>query len=367
MNEMISKKRAAYITLGAIFIYCFQTIFSDRSPVIESNFKFFLVHKIIILVACIAGMMAAYFNKAVNSLNDFIFWICITYVCFGELFYPGYNLAYIQLILIIPLILNMSSKKTFMYIGIAYVSFNISLIYGQSKLVEAKSYQTFFLDTFLSTLTATLVSLGLCLLVKRIREQKTEEMKRYYSLGLQSAVFVHDAKSSLFQAYRDITDSNSKMIIETSIYKFQEIIKNSIASEESLFKESLNEVLIEISRLYPNVEFNINGDERKVQMPSYHLKSVLMNLISNSIQSCIESNVHKPQLKILIKKDCFQLLDNGPGFSDEILKNFGNNNSNHIFGTGVGLKNTIMLVAIYGGHISLKNRKLGALVNVNIM
>ena len=367
MNEVISKKRAAYITLGAIFIYCFQTIFSDRSPVIESNFILFILHKIIILIACIAGMIAAYFNKAVNLLNDFIFWICIAYVCFGELFYPGYNLAYIQLILIIPLILNISSKKTFIYIGIAYISFNISLMYGQSKLVEAQNYQTFFLDTFLSTLTATLVSLGLCILVKRIREQNMAEMKRYYSLGLQSAVFVHDAKSSLFHAYRDITDTDSKLIIESSIYKFQEIIKNSIASEEALFKECLDEVIIEVSKLYPNVEFIINGDELKVRMPSYHLKSVLMNLISNSIRACLENNVHKPRLEILIKKNCFQLLDNGPGFSDVVLKNLDDSNSNHEFGTGVGLKNTRMLVGIYGGHISLENKKQGALVNVKFI
>ena len=250
---------------------------------------------------------------------------------------------------------------------ISYILFNISLHFGQSQLVKAAGYESFYLDVLVSTFTASCVSFLICILVKKVKEERIEEMRAYYSLGLQSSVFVHDAKASLIHTYRQLEDNNNpKSLIEDSMTKLKSMLENAKATEHSSLINTFNQVLADIQPYVEKAHFHVLGEDINLKIPEYYLKSVLFNLVSNALRAVSEQGRNEPTIEMIINKNGFHLLDNGPGFSEELITGLakGNVYSTSNFGNGLGIINSKKLIESFDGEFSIENTTKGGKVSI---
>lgn len=85
---------------------------------------------------------------------------------------------------------------------------------------------------------------------------------------------------------------------------------------------------------------------------------ILNNLISNSIESCLDSNVD-PRIEISVRildgGIEVSILDNGKGFPEDFILE----KTTKEYGTGVGLKGSIDLLSEISGTLEYKNKKIG--------
>lgn len=367
MKDILSIQRTAYVCFTAVFAYCLLTIFYDKSAIIDQYYGLFLSHKLLVLLMCISGTLMAKFVYRIDLLQDLLYSTMILYVCAGEIFYPGYNLAFIQLIIALPLIFNFSGKKTIIYTILTFILFNVSLYFGQSQFVKADGYESFYLDVLFSCFTASCLSFFIFVLVKRINAAQIEEMREYYALGLQSSVFVHDAKASLIHTYRQLEAENqSSPIIEDSMVKLKSMLERSKHSTHSSLTDVYRLVCEEIKPYAERSKFDLKGGDISLPISEYYLKSILFNLISNSIRVNFDRGINETTIELQIQKKGFSVQDNGPGFSDGMIKSVlkGRVDSTSSLGTGLGILNSKKLVESFNGRFLLENTSIGGKVSV---
>lgn len=370
MRDLLSIQRTAYVCFSLLFAYCFLTLFYEQSEMITKYYSVYLGHKLVVLGLCATGIVMAKKNFRTPYLEDVIFLSLNIYACFGEIFYPGYNLAYIQLILLIPLVFSYTGKKTIFYILLSYVLFSISVYFGQSKLVRAAGYESFYFDVLASNLTATFVSLLLCQLVKRVKDARLLEMREYYTLGLQSSVFVHDAKTSLIHSYRELESSDqSHLVIQNTMTKLKDMLNKTKIDQTSSVLKVFEQVRSEISSLVPNIEFTVIGSDLKLKIPDYYLHSIFQNLVSNAVRQLLDEEIKSPRIQLEIGSNEFSLSDNGSGFRPEFIKSFAKDkiSTSFEYGNGMGLLNTKKLIESFNGTLTIENNLKGGKVSIKFI
>lgn len=124
--------------------------------------------------------------------------------------------------------------------------------------------------------------------------------------------------------------------MKTMVNEFSEYAR---APKLNLESTDINETIIEICHLFENsgIKITTNLLKRlpKIKVDANMMRQVLINLIQNS-QDAMVNNTKKPSIKINTNKYKNYLIlsieDNGPGFSEDILKKHLNHMSqrNHM-------------------------------------
>ena len=135
-------------------------------------------------------------------------------------------------------------------------------------------------------------------------------------------------------------------------------------------KELIRNAISEMSMKYQNVHFVIDEENHpnySVSIKKNDIYRAIVNLIKNSIEAN-KSNRPSVELRILAEKNnCIILIcDNGPGFSEFIINNFGKKDipSTKKDGHGIGLKQVRRSVLESNGEIDISNYKNGAQVKI---
>ena len=152
--------------------------------------------------------------------------------------------------------------------------------------------------------------------------------------------------------------------MKTMVNEFSEYAR---APKLNLESTDINETIIEICHLFENsgIKITTNLLKRlpKIKVDVNMMRQVLINLIQNS-QDAMVNNTKKPSIKINTNKYKNYLIlsieDNGPGFSEDILKKaFEPYVTTKSHGTGLGLAIVKKIIEEHEGTIVIENIKSG--------
>ena len=158
--------------------------------------------------------------------------------------------------------------------------------------------------------------------------------------------------------------------MKTMVNEFSEYAR---APKLNLESTDINETIIEISHLFENsgikITTNLLEGLPKIKVDANMMRQVLINLIQNA-QDAMVSNTKKPSIKINTNKYKNYLVlsieDNGPGFSEDILKKaFEPYVTTKSHGTGLGLAIVKKIIEEHEGIIVVENIKSGG-AHINI-
>ncbi|QDC70086.1 HAMP domain-containing protein [Candidatus Methylopumilus universalis] len=158
--------------------------------------------------------------------------------------------------------------------------------------------------------------------------------------------------------------------MKTMVNEFSEYAR---APKLNLESTDINETIIEISYLFENsgikITTNLLKGLPKIKVDANMMRQVLINLIQNA-QDAMVSNTKKPSIKINTNKYKNYLVlsieDNGPGFSEDILKKaFEPYVTTKSHGTGLGLAIVKKIIEEHEGIIVVENIKSGG-AHINI-
>ena len=158
--------------------------------------------------------------------------------------------------------------------------------------------------------------------------------------------------------------------MKTMVNEFSEYAR---APKLNLESTDINETIIEISHLFENsgikITTNLLKGFPKIKVDANMMRQVLINLIQNA-QDAMVSNTKKPSIKINTNKYKNYLVlsieDNGPGFSEDILKKaFEPYVTTKSHGTGLGLAIVKKIIEEHEGIIVVENIKSGG-AHINI-
>ena len=160
--------------------------------------------------------------------------------------------------------------------------------------------------------------------------------------------------------------------MKTMVNEFSEYAR---APKLNLESTDINETIIEISHLFENsgikITTNLLKGLPKIKVDANMMRQVLINLIQNA-QDAMVSNTKKPSIKINTNKYKNYLVlsieDNGPGFSEDILKKaFEPYVTTKSHGTGLGLAIVKKIIEEHDGLITIENVKSGgAIINIQL-
>jgi nitrogen fixation/metabolism regulation signal transduction histidine kinase len=158
--------------------------------------------------------------------------------------------------------------------------------------------------------------------------------------------------------------------MKTMVNEFSEYAR---APKLNLESTDINKTIIEISHLFENsgikITTNLLKGLPKIKVDANMMRQVLINLIQNA-QDAMVSNTKKPSIKINTNKYKNYLVlsieDNGPGFSEDILKKaFEPYVTTKSHGTGLGLAIVKKIIEEHEGIIVVENIKSGG-AHINI-
>ena len=158
--------------------------------------------------------------------------------------------------------------------------------------------------------------------------------------------------------------------MKTMVNEFSEYAR---APKLNLESTDINETIIEISHLFENsgikITTNLLKGLPKIKVDANMMRQVLINLIQNA-QDAMINNTKKPSIKINTNKYKNYLIlsieDNGPGFSEDILKKaFEPYVTTKSHGTGLGLAIVKKIIEEHEGIIVVENIKSGG-AHINI-
>lgn len=160
--------------------------------------------------------------------------------------------------------------------------------------------------------------------------------------------------------------------MKTMVNEFSEYAR---APKLNLESTDINETIIEISHLFENSGIKITTylykELPKIKVDVNMMRQVLINLIQNA-QDAMVNITKKPNIKISTNKYKNYLIlsieDNGPGFSEDILKKaFEPYVTTKSHGTGLGLAIVKKIIEEHEGNIVVENKKSrGAHINIQL-
>ena len=186
----------------------------------------------------------------------------------------------------------------------------------------------------------------------------------------------HKLGSKLNKEDTDILDKAVSTIVnqvdamKTMVNEFSEYAR---APKLNLELTDINKTIKEISHLFENSGIKITTTLLKglpkIKVDINMMRQVLINLIQNA-QDAMINNTKKPSIKINTNKYknylILSILDNGPGFSADILKKaFEPYVTTKSHGTGLGLAIVKKIIEEHEGTIVVENIKNGG-ANINI-
>ncbi|PPR46158.1 MAG: Sensor histidine kinase RegB [Alphaproteobacteria bacterium MarineAlpha5_Bin8] len=361
-----------------------------------------------ILVSIIVNLLSIYQKKINNYLSDkeaFYFLLFDTFQLAILLYLTGGIYNPFLLLLIAPIIISASYLKIIYSVLLSFLSIIIVILlnfyYIKINWLDEFTVPGLYTFGLVLSLIISLIFIAVYVYIfadssRGISEALNEtkialsNQKKISEIGSLSAAAVHELSTPLNTIFLVLDDlKNNKIFIENiEIKKEVELIKSQAERcKEILFKLSQNPQnlkdsffdKITLSNLIKinfdkfnrrNIELNINLVTNKKE-PTIIYKDELMygvgNIIQNAVQHCknnILVNISWDNKNIKIN-----IIDDGPGFSKEILDNIGNPyiSSNKKNGMGLGIFIAKNLIENIGGKIIIKNNENFKGSNIEIM
>lgn len=220
------------------------------------------------------------------------------------------------------------------------------------------------------------------------RTYREETIRKFGLIGAQSATILHDIKGMM---------AAPRIYAETLTQIIEKQPENTRAQEAAMrLQESLdhfNSVLVELNRmsslhiqtpetfefsdLLKEIAESLSMERKNLPLENHvftrlhiekaHLKSIIFNIVLNSMQAFRNKKTSNPLIKVQWdEKKGIVFSDNGGGFNEAILKNLEKEDYNYeqVSGTGLGLYMINEGIKSLGGRATFQNSSRGAEVTL---
>lgn len=217
------------------------------------------------------------------------------------------------------------------------------------------------------------------------RTYREELVRKFGIVGVQTAGVVHDLKSMLAapRMYVDVlkkkmSDENKEVweiveALESQILNINRAVTglNQVVALQDQEKEhfEIRKILLEVAEALNlssrQVKLDMSGDI-KIYSEKALFKSILFNILMNSLQAFRKNKVIDPVIQVFCEKDALTISDNAGGFPPEILESIEKSKFRSFDGTGIGLFLVWNGVQSCGGDVSFSNGPRGAQVRIHL-
>jgi signal transduction histidine kinase len=235
-------------------------------------------------------------------------------------------------------------------IGYATQTFNVMLASIQRSDKELRQMATRLRDAERLELIGTLVSViahqlknplliiqGAIGSLKRRSTELDQEFHKFLTILQQES----SRTSTILERFLDFA-------------KKQEVFKQPIDASEFL-----ETTLLSFKEQLCGIELTVEAYSGEViAIDRALVTEVLLNVLENAKEALLEDRTENPSIKVLLKdiesEVCFEVVDNGPGLSDEALdKAFTPFFTTKTRGTGLGLSMANKVLLLHGGSLSI--------------
>jgi signal transduction histidine kinase len=304
----------------------------------------------------------------------------------GQYFSPWYVFSFVEMIIAYAFLFPLPKKH-----------FNLLLTAGTALYLAAALYRyddvmTWFYRSQPSDLVAVILTASLVAMLAHgfftsDRNQREELIRKFGLIGLQTANVVHDVKSllstpslnlSLLQRHLENSKEHQNLLplvaeidrqlinINQAMTGLNEVVSLQDRHHENFhLRAAIYEVSQTLSLALRQVHLEVDGD-LEIHSEKALVKSVLFNLLMNSVQNFRRRKVIQPKIFVKCGPDWVSIEDNGGGFSDEVLKSLTTNSFDAFDGTGMGLFLVWSGIQNIGGKVTFSNSVLGARVHLHL-
>jgi signal transduction histidine kinase len=302
----------------------------------------------------------------------------------GQYFSPWYTFSFIEMILAYSFLFPVPRKPFNVLLVLGTASFLTVSIYRYDQIFKWM-YNSRPADLVSTTVSAAVVAWMCHNFFTADRTYREELVRKFGIIGVQAANIVHDIKSMLSapRLYTELIKQHIKSD-DAELYELVDSLEkqllninravtglNQVVALQDQKKEDfeLRDVVMEVGDTLGlgsrNIDLQIRGD-LKIITEKALVKSILFNLMMNSIHAFRKNKVSQPVIRVTCDEESLTLSDNAGGFPKEILESIANNRFDAFDGTGMGLFLVWNGVQTLGGRVFFSNGHDGAQVRIAI-
>lgn len=304
------------------------------------------------------------------------------YSIHGQYYNPWYIFCFIQVHYGIAFLYPISRRNFLIYSLASSIGFAAMLFYRFEvfrRWAENPVKEDIFFTLFCSSAIALLANY----FFTADRTYREETIRKFGLIGIQSTALVHDIKGLMatprlysqilierLSKHPDAEAAQAVEILNDSLEQFNQVMieLNRMSTlhiqekEDFLLSQVLQDVSEALSLERKNIQL-LSPQDLKIHAEKAHFKSIVFNIILNSLQSFRRNNTPQPQIQVLTN-DKRQIIfsDNAGGFQKDILErlNKGTIGSHQASGTGLGTYLILDSMKSLGGAALFQNATQGA-------
>jgi signal transduction histidine kinase len=374
-----STKRKVLIGNSIILFWIIMTIFSDVASVNPEVISWFYLSKAVLLVASVALNIMALRNEYHNiDPNKFYLILAAAYCVLGEVFCPGYHLAYIQVVALAMLIFDVSKRFIMAYLSVFTATYFTTFTWLNFNKVGVSGYESYFFDIQAAIILVSILSLGMYFYVLKFKQEKEYFSKKYEFLGKNMSSKIHELKAELLAP----TISLDQLINYSDRYTKDEQreILVEVQEQMSKLKESLKKAnefsnidteLVNVKQIVETYaqQFRLANFKYYGQASLTGSKEKIDVILRNALKNAVENSDRNVPVVVEVKGQSITIQDQGGGFPREILPKLNEGipvSSEKKDGNGVGLASIHNLVQQMNGSIKFFNKDDRACIKIII-
>jgi hypothetical protein len=243
-------------------------------------------------------------KEEIKNVEKKILILGALYTITGELFYPGYHMAFIQIVLISSTIYKLEKSFYYKYIFILTTAMLAALNWNFYDY-DLK-YPSELLDNIFAIAGSSLLSLLIYNIYKNKVQSKDFELM---TLGSEYIKLTHSVKNQLAANVMMLENGESKetisdnlILVAKSLNDINLILKEDNKAEQVCVREMINIAIKDLG--YQRNIFQINENSSlKIKVKKSSFKTILINLLSNSIKH----GSHQEHIQIKINANDFTI------------------------------------------------------------
>lgn len=317
--------------------------------------------------------------------------LMMIYAVHGQYFNPWYMFVYHELIIGFSFLFPLPKRIFMIFAAISCLCYLAMMLWRFDNLYTWFSANS-RIDWTIAGIAITVVAVLSHTFFTSDRNQRDALMKKFGLIGFQTATVVHDVKSMLASPRMNVDllkkkistsllaeDSQVQELLQTLEAQIANISKsmtalNQVVALQQSGRESLqlSQIIHEVSALLSlsnrNITLEVTGDGEVFSEKSL-LKSILFNVLMNSIQAFRKnpSTTPKIQIRHFSNHSAFtqvEIVDNAGGYPVEVLNSLSSNKTDHL-NAGMGLFLILTGMQSLGGSAEFANDGPGAIVKLN--
>jgi signal transduction histidine kinase len=310
--------------------------------------------------------------------------LMMLYCIHGQYFSPWYLFGYHQLIIAFSFLFPLPKKIFNVFAAIAMIAF-LSMMWWRFQNVYSWINESSRVDWLLACIAITLVAVLSHSFFTTDRNHRETLVRKFGLVGLQTATVVHDVKGLLASPRMNL-DLLKKQLQDTKVPEVQHLISTTEAQLRNMSEaiQGLTQIValqqqelepVNLLELVHEVAQTLNLSGRKVQLSvdgegnivteKALLKSMVFNVLMNSVQAFRKSQISDPSIEVRCGKDILAIADNAGGYSQMILKTLQTDESERTNTSGMGLFLISTGMQSIGGRAVFENKGRGAKVTMH--